>query len=160
VELALVLPLVAILLSIVIEGGLALNAWIRVNTAARDATRFALDAGRPNDVATIVLNKLEGMDTSKVDVYIITGTTDSTGNISDANWASWTDHRWGVRTGGPNLKKTTLVQKLAVAGNTTANRNMPFVVVEVDFQYSPLLASLVARGTYLPMTSYAVMQTY
>lgn len=160
VEMALVLPLVIILLSVVIEAGLALNAWIRVNTAARDATRFALDAGRPNDIASLVLNKLEGMDTSKVDVYIISGTTDSTGNISDSNWASWTDHRWGSRTGGPNLKKATVVSKLTVAGNATANRNLHFTVVEVDFQYSPLLATLLARGTYLPMTSYAFMQSY
>jgi Flp pilus assembly protein TadG len=158
VELALVLPLIIILLSIVIEAGLALNAWIRVNTAARDATRFALDSGRPNDIASLVLNKMEGMDTSRIDVYIISGTTDSTGNISDSNWAAWTNHRWGARTGGPNVRKATIVSKLTVAGNPTANRNLPFVVVEVDFQYSPLLATLLARGTYLPMTSYAIMQ--
>src|SRR4051812_35023950 len=109
VELALVLPLIIILLSIVIEAGLALNAWIRVNTAARDATRFALDSGRPNDIASLVLNKLDGMDTSKIDVYIISGTTDSTGNISDSSWNSWINHRWGARTGGPNVKKSTIV---------------------------------------------------
>jgi hypothetical protein len=58
------------------------------------------------------------------------------------------------------VQKSTIVQKLVVAGNNTANRNMPFIVVEVDFQYSPLLATLVARGSYLPMTSYAIMQMY
>src|SRR6188474_1265966 len=81
VEMALVLPLIVVLLSIVIEAGLALNTWIRVNTAARDATRFALDAGRPGDIASLVLNKMEGFNTSSnvLDVYIITGTTSGGG---------------------------------------------------------------------------------
>lgn len=158
VELALVLPLIVILLSVVIEAGLALNAWVRVNTAARDATRFALDAGRPGDVASLVLNKLEGMDQTQIDVYIITGTTDSSGNITVANWT--VDHRWGGRSGGPNVQRTTIQQKLVVSGNPTANRNMPFTVVEVDFNYSPLMATLVARGASIPMTSYAIVQQY
>jgi len=153
---ALVLPLIVILLSIVIEAGLALNAWIRVSTAARDATRFALDAGRPADTASLVLNKLEGMDTSKIDVYIITGLTNSSGTIT-----TWTvDHRWGGRSGGPNVQQSTIQQKLVVQGQPTANQNMPFTVVEVDFQYSPLLATLLARGLLIPMTSYALVQQY
>ena len=45
-ELALVLPVLVLLLSI-IEGGFAINAWIRVNSAARDATRFAMDPDAP-----------------------------------------------------------------------------------------------------------------
>jgi Flp pilus assembly protein TadG len=153
---ALVLPLIVILLSIVIEAGLALNAWIRVSTAARDATRFALDAGRPADTASLVLNKLDGMDTSKIDVYIITGSTNVSGTIT-----TWTvDHRYGARPGGPNVQRTTIQQKLVVQGQPTANQNMPFTVVEVDFQYSPLLATLLARGLLLPMTSYAFVQQY
>ncbi len=62
VEAALVLPLIVLFLSVVIEGGLALNAWIRVNTAARDATRFALDAARSQDVGSLVLTKLSGIN--------------------------------------------------------------------------------------------------
>lgn len=158
VEMALVLPLIVILLSVVVEAGLALNAWIRVNTAARDATRFALDAGRPGQVASLVLNKLEGMDQSQIDVYIITGTTDSSGNIPAGNWT--VDHRWGARSGGPNVQRTTIQQKLVVSGNPSANRNMPFTVVEVDFNYSPLMATLVAPGSRIPMTSYAIVQQY
>ena len=45
VELALLLPLLVLMLSVIIEGGLAFNAWERVNTASRDATRFMLDRG-------------------------------------------------------------------------------------------------------------------
>src|SRR5438445_464265 len=86
VEMALILPLLILFLSVIIEGGLALNAWLRVNTAARDAARFALDAGPPNQVATLALTKLMGVDfgSSKeisgsvnIDVYVINGLTDS-----------------------------------------------------------------------------------
>lgn len=160
VELALVLPLIIILLSIVIEAGLALNAWMRVNTAARDATRFAIDSGRPADTASLVLNKLQGMDSSKVDIYIITGTTDGNGNIPFDN-AHWNvNHKWGSRSGGTNVTNTTIQQKLVSSSDPSANKNMPFMVVEVDFQYSPLLTSLIARNTFLPMTSYAIIQQY
>ena len=156
VEMALVLPLIVILLSIVIEAGLALNAWIRVSTAARDATRFALDAGRPNDIASLVLNKLDGMDQGQIDVYIVKGTTNSSGTIT-----TWTvDHRWGSRPGGPNVQQATIQQKLVVPSQPTMNQNMSFTVVEVDFQYSPLLATLIARGLTLPMTSYAIVEPY
>src|SRR3712207_114754 len=99
-EMALVLPVLVILFSTLIEGGLALNAWIRVTPAARDPPRFAMDAGRPNDTASLVLNKLAGVEfgssrtftqSTNIDVYIITGETDSNGNITLWSW----DHRYG-----------------------------------------------------------------
>lgn len=160
VEMALVLPLIVLLLSVVIEAGLALNAWIRVSTAARDATRFALDAGRPADTASLVLNKLAGMDTTKIDVYIITGKTDDNGEIPN-NSTYWSvNHRYGNGSAIPKVTRDTIQDRLEVQGQLTAYRNMPFTIVEVDFQYSPMLATLVARGLTIPMTSYAIVQQY
>jgi hypothetical protein len=99
VEFALLLPLLLALLAVIIEAGLALNAWIRVNTAARDATRFAMDSGRPNDTASLALDKLMGVDfgtsreisgSTNLDVYIVTGSTGAAGTIT-----SWSvDHRY------------------------------------------------------------------
>src|SRR2546423_10607066 len=62
VELALLLPILVMILSVAIEGGLALNSWIRVNTAARDATRFEYDTGPADQTAALVLDKLAGID--------------------------------------------------------------------------------------------------
>src|SRR3954452_7957213 len=85
-ELAIIAPVLMLLFSVLVEGGLALNAWIRVTTAARDATRFAMDAGRPVDTAELARNKLGGIDlgssrtftsSAQLNVYIIDGITDN-----------------------------------------------------------------------------------
>jgi hypothetical protein len=163
-ELALMLPFLVALLSIIIEGGFAINAWIRVNSAARDATRFALDAGRPDQTATLVLSKLSGIEfgsradftaTNKVDVYIITGTTSITGSIT-----SWVvTHQYGPSSAGPKVQRSTIQTRLNSQGGTSG-QNVPFTIVEVDYRYQPLLATLIARGSLLPMTSYAIVQQY
>ena len=88
VEAALVLPILLLLLAFVLEGGLALNAWLRVNTAARDATRFALDGGRNSDIATLVVSKLVRLDSTQINVYVIHGQTNNTGTV-----AIWTPTR-------------------------------------------------------------------
>ncbi len=167
VEMALLLPLLILLFSVLIEAGLALNAWIRVNTAARDATRFALDAGRPAQVADLVRTKLAGIefgssrtftDSPNLDVYIITGTTNISGLISTWN----VNHVYDGDGGGPaqpTVQRTTIEQRLRSQG-VGPSRNMPFVLVEVDFKYTPLLGSLLGRGTRLPMISYALIQQY
>jgi hypothetical protein len=152
------------LLSIIIEGGFAINAWIRVNTAARDATRFAMDAGRPDQTATLVLSKLGGIEfgsspnfttTDKVDIYIITGKTNGSGVITTWN----IDHRWGPSNAGPRVQQSDIQARLNSQGGTTSY-NVPFTIVEVQFRYQPLLATLVARGSNIPMTSYAIVQQY
>jgi Flp pilus assembly protein TadG len=154
IELALVLPLLVLLLSVVIEAGLALNAWIRVSTAARDATRFAVDAGRPSDTASLVLTKLTGLDQSQLTVFIITVATDSNGNIT--TWS--VDRRVG--SGTRRVQQSDIQQRIAVAGNPQASQNLELIVVEVDYNYSPLLATLVARGATIPMTSFAIIKQY
>jgi hypothetical protein len=168
VEVALVLPMLVVLLSIVIEGGLALNAWIRVNTAARDATRFAADAARPDEVASLVLNKLGGIDfgssreftrSMELDVYIIKGTTGVTSTITTWN----VDHRWDGNSGGvsetPVVQRSTIQTRLQSQG-TTAARSIPFTIVEVQYNYTPLLATLFSGNAKLLMTSYALIQQY
>ena len=161
-EMALIAPLLVMLLSVIIEGGLALNAWLRVNTAARDATRFAMDAGRPDQTRDLVLNKLTGIDfgsnhsttnSTWLDVFIITGATDNTGNI-----ATWTvDHQYG--TGTPKVARSIIQSRLRSQG-AAASQNIPFTIVEVDYQYQPLLGTLVPRGAKIPMSSYAIVQQY
>lgn len=166
VEMALILPLLALFLSVVIEGGLALNAWIRVNTAARDATRFALDAGRPDGVTSLTLSKLAGIDfgssreisgSGNLDVWIINGLTDASGNIPNdsAHWK--VTHSWdGDGMGGnPVVTRTAIQSRLATLGDPG---NIPFVITEVDFMYTPLLSYLIAPNARLPMSSYAIME--
>jgi len=149
---ALVLPLLLLLLTGVVDAGLAVTAWLRVNTAARDATRFALDAGRPGDTASLVLNKLNGLDQSQINVYIIKGTTDSAGTIpnSSPNWV--VSHPYGAGPATPNVQPATVQAGLQSA-------SVPFVVVKVDLMYQPLLSSLLLSSAGLPMSSYAVVQT-
>ena len=167
VEMALLLPLLILLLSVLVEAGLALNAWVRVNTAARDATRFALDAGRPPQVAELVRTKLAGIDfgssrtitdSPNLDIYIITGTTGVSGTISV--WS--VRHIYDGDGGGPatpTVQRATIEQRLRSQG-VQPSQNMPFVLVEVDFKYTPLLGTLLGRGTRLPMMSYAIIQQY
>jgi hypothetical protein len=163
----LLLPVLILLFSVLIEAGLALNAWVRVNTAARDATRFALDAGRPAQVADLVRAKLAGIefgasrtitDIPNLDIYIITGTTNASGLISTWN----ASHIYDGDGGGPALptvQRATIEQRLRSQG-IPPSQNVPFVLVEVDFRYTPLLGTLLGRGTRLPMISYAIIQQY
>ena len=168
VELALILPLLVVVLSIVIEAGLALNAWIRVNTAARDATRFVLDAGRPGDTVLLVREKLKGIDfgssremtsSTHVDIYMIKGTTNASGFIPTGSQYWKVDHIYDpdARGGTPRITRSAVEARIRQLGNPNS---IPFAIVEVDFQYTPLLATLLARGATLPMTSYAIMQQY
>jgi len=166
VEAALVLPLIVLFLSVVIEGGLALNAWIRVNTAARDATRFALDEARPSDVGSLVLSKLQGIDfgssrnisgSVNIDIYQINGLTDGSGGIPND-----TTH-WRITpivTNNsliPSISRQTVSNRIkSQAGSNAAN--VPFVIVEVDFKYTPVLSNLIAPNAKLPMYSYAIIQ--
>lgn len=156
-EFALIFPILLVLLSAILEGGLAINAWLRVQTAARDGVRFALDAGRPDDVATLVLNKLAGVDQSQVNIYIIRGTTNSSGQIPASNWS--VDHRYGADPAGPRVQRTTI--ETGLGGPTDpASRNIPFVVVEVSYVYRPVFLRLVTGALTIPMTSYAIIQQY
>jgi hypothetical protein len=166
VEAALILPLLVLFLSVVIEAGLALNAWIRVNTAARDATRFALDAGRPDAVGSLTLTKLAGIDfgsskaisgSGNIDIYQISGLTDGSGNIPNDTTHWNVNHSYdGDGSGGnPTVTRTTISNRIKATGSPG---NIPFVIVEVDFKYTPLLATLIRPNTKLPMMSYAIIQ--
>jgi Flp pilus assembly protein TadG len=164
VEMALLLPLLMILLSVVLEGGLALNAWIRVNTAARDAARFAYDAGRPDQTVNLVLDKLAGVEfdanheitgSTNIDIFIITATTSSTGVIT--TWDVNHHYDGGADGNGPKLTQATVQARLNSQG-FTVSQSATLTIVEVDFNYTPLLATLVARGTQIPMTSFAMIQ--
>ena len=163
VELAMLLPLLVLMLSVIIEGGLAFNAWERVNTAARDATRFMLDRGTPGQTVTLVLNKLQGIDfgssrnitgSLNLDIFSVQGSTDGTGNISV--WTQTQIYNGNGSSGDtPNVTSAGIQSKLQSVGDPT---NISFVLVEVDFKYTPLLGSLIARNTQLPMSNYAIIQ--
>ncbi len=168
VEMALILPLLVLLLAIIIDAGLAISAWLRVTSAARDATRFTMDAGRPADTASLVLNKLAGIEfgtsgtytlSTEINIYVITGTTNSTGAISV--WAP--THIYGAAPSNdpnyPRVQRSVIQQRLASVG-PEPNRNMPFTIVEVDYNYTPIIASLIAPYTRLPMTGFAIVHQY
>lgn len=163
-ELALILPFLLLLLAVVVEVGLALNSWLRVNTAARDATRFALDAGRPADTASLVVAKLQGMEVSQLNVYLIEGKTNSAGNIPPATvyWSVtriYTSTDTLAQSGLPRLQRSAIETRLASQGNT-ANIDMPFKIVEVDYVYRPLVLGVILGTSGIPMTSYAIVQQY
>lgn len=162
VELALVLPILLFLIGIILEGGLALNAWMRVNNAARDGTRFALDAGRDADLRDLVLDRVSGLDQGKLDIYVIRSGTDNGGQIG-SNPNQWNNsqvsHVWGSRSGGPSVTPRTIQQGLN-SSNASANANILFTIVEVDYIYTPFFITLVTGGADIPMTSYALVQQY
>ena len=165
VELSLTLPLLMILLSVIVEGGLALNAWMRVNTAARDATRFAMDSGRPNDTGSLVLTKLTGIDfgtsstftqTKNVDIFIITASTGADGTIN-----SWSVNH--VYDGIANSQNTPLVQQSTIQARLnsqgfTVSQSVNLTIVEVDYIYTPVVGTLLAGGAKIPMSNYAMVQ--
>jgi len=159
VELALVLPMLMVLLVGIADVGLGLQAWLEVNNAARDATRFALDAGTANDITSLALTKLGGLDTTPANIYIINGKTDASGTLpnSSPNWV--VDHHYGAGPATANVQPATIQALLQTPGDPTANHNLPFVIVEVDLNYIPLILGLFAPGSSLPMTSYAIIQT-
>lgn len=164
VELSLTLPILMILMSIVVEGGLALNAWLRVNTAARDATRFALDSGRPVDTASLVNQKLQGVDfgsggsstpSSKVDVFIVTARTNGSGQIT--NWTVAHQYDGNSDNNSIRLQQSTIQARLDSQG-LNASQNVNLILVEVDYVYTPIIGTLLASGASIPMTSYAMAQ--
>jgi hypothetical protein len=163
VELAMLLPLLVLMLSVIIEGGLAFNAWERVNTASRDATRFMLDRGTPDQAVVLVLNKLQGIDfgssrtmtqSLNLDIYSVQGSTGSAGTIT--TWTQTEIYNGDGSLGdSPKVTRAGIESKLQSVGDPT---NISFVLVEVDFRYTPLLGSLIARNTQLPMSNYAIIQ--
>ncbi|MBF6613479.1 MAG: pilus assembly protein [Chloroflexi bacterium] len=165
VEVALVLPLLVLILGIVIEAGLALNAWTRVNTAARDSTRFVLNAGRTDDANTLVVNKLRGIDfgsdrgaaSTKLDVYVITGTTTVLGTLPSTS-PNWNVHHYGSGPATPNITASVVQQRLSTQG-ADASKCVVFVLVEVDYIYTPIVGTIVNNGALLPMSSYALAQS-
>lgn len=168
VELALLLPVLVLLLSVVVEAGLALNAWVRVTTAARDATRFALDQGRPGDTVSLVLYKLKGVDfgssreltgSLNIDIFRIQGSTTPTGTIPPdaSHWKPDQIYNGNGSNGDTaSVTRSMVESRLQYAGGSAAD--ITFVIVEVDFKYTPVLGSLLAPGTKLPMTSYSFIQ--
>ncbi|MEO5951791.1 MAG: TadE/TadG family type IV pilus assembly protein [Chloroflexia bacterium] len=172
VELALLLPLLVLLLSVVIEAGLILNAWLRVNTASRDATRFLLDQGRQGDITNLVLYKLKGVDfgSSKeitgslnIDIFKVEGATDSSGNIPSSGnqpngrpwWKADQIYNGNGSSDVIQISRTAIQTRLQAIGNAS---NITFVIVEVQFKYTPVLATLIAPGAQISMSNYAIIQ--
>ena len=158
IEAALLFPLLLLLFAVLVDAGLALNSWLRVNTAARDATRFVMDAGRPGETVSLVLEKLEGLDAGEINVYIIRGETTPAGALpaTSANWN--VSHAYGGGPNEPRLQREAIEAGLAVPGNPDASRSLRFAIVEVTMNYSPFLGALLAPGSSLPMSSYALIQ--
>ncbi|HEX8228752.1 MAG TPA: TadE/TadG family type IV pilus assembly protein [Chloroflexia bacterium] len=161
VELALTMPLLALLLAVVIDGGLAINSWMRITTAARDGTRFAMDSGRPVDVKDLIMSKLPGLDAGEVDIYLISGKTNPGGNIpctSCSNWNVVYHYGPGPAT-GHTVQPLQIRERLRVAGDEQADDELPFTLVEVDYVYEPFLGKLLGNLT-IPMSSYAIVEQY
>lgn len=164
VEMAMTLPLLVLLFAVLIDGGLGINSWLRVNTAARDGTRFAMDAGRSTDIKDLIMSKLNGLDANQVDVYIIKDTTDNNGAINTRGNGDWKSnsivyHYGPGDTDKPRVRPATIEARLVVAADANASHNVQFTIVEVDYKYSTLLGSFI-RQPILPMTSYALVQQY
>jgi hypothetical protein len=159
VEAAFILPILLIILAVVLEGGLALNAWLRVQTAARDATRFALDAGRPAEITSLVHQKLVWMDHDQLNIYLIRGKTDSSGNIPRSNPFWVENHLWGGRPTAATITPQSIKERLGMTGSGY-NGNVPFVIVEVNYVYVPTFIRVLTGEARIPMTSYAIIHQY
>lgn len=165
VEVALVLPLLVLILAIVIEAGLALNAWTRVNTAARDSTRFVVDAGSTDDANTLVVDKLRGIDfgsdrgaaSVNLNVYVITGTTTALGTLPSTS-PNWNVHHYGSGPATPNITASVVQQRLSTQG-ADATKCVIFALVEVDYVYTPIVGTIANNGALIPMSSYAIAQS-
>jgi hypothetical protein len=155
VEMAILLPLLMLILAVVTEGTLAYNAWIRVNTAARDGARFALDKSRPDDISALVIRKLDGMDTSELNIYLITGNTDDSGRIT-----TWdTSHLYGGGDDTPGVSQAAIEERLQSQGSQPSY-DVPFVIVEVDYVYNPVALGLFLGRLNIPMSSYDLIHQY
>jgi hypothetical protein len=162
VEAALILPILLMILAVVLEGGMALNAWLRVQTAARDATRFALDAGRPPEITSLVHEKLVWMDQDQLNIYLIRGKTNDGGQIppGTGNEQFWDeDHLWGGRPTGATITPSAIQERLAMTGGGY-NNDVPFVIVEVNYVYVPTFIRVLTGNARIPMTSYAIIHQY
>lgn len=167
VELALTMPLLALLLAVVIDGGLAFNSWLRVTTAARDATRFAMDAGSNTDIRDLVYSKVPGLDTGQLTIYIIKGKTNCSARITDSSGSPLGSEYWSVTKYGPGgansykVLPTDIEKRLVIAINGTQAdaKNVPFTIVEVDYNYSTFLGKIIGADK-IPMTSFAIVQQY
>jgi hypothetical protein len=155
------MPLLALLLAVVIDGGLAINSWLRVTTAARDGTRFALDAGRSVDVKDLILTKLPGLDANQINIYIISGKTNSGGNIPCTGCSNWNViYHYGPGSAtGNKVQPDQIRERLRVNSDSSADDNLPFTLVEVDYVYEPFLGKILGNVT-IPMSSYAIVEQY
>jgi hypothetical protein len=162
VEAALILPILLIILVGVLETGMALNAWLRVQTAARDATRFALDAGRASEIVSLVDAKLVWMDDNQINIYLIKGRTNEGGVIPNGggNPPYWSEsHLYGGSPHGARVTRQTIETRLGGAGNPHAY-SVPFVIVEVDYVYVPVFLQVLVGDRRIHMTSYAIIHQY
>ena len=110
-----------------------------------------------------MLNKLQGIDfgaspnvtgSLNLDIFSVQGSTDGFGNIS--TWTQTEIYNGNGSSGDtPNVTSASIQAKLQSVGDAS---NISFVLVEVDFKYTPLLGSLIARNTQLPMSNYAIIQ--
>ncbi|MEO8285361.1 MAG: TadE family protein [Chloroflexota bacterium] len=155
VEMTLMLPILMLIFAVVLEGTLAFNAWSRVNTAARDATRFTLDAGRPAETVDLVIRKLSGLDTGQMNIYIIKGVTDLNGDIGI--WDS--NHAYGTGAADPVVTPEE-IQALLQNQGVDPSRDVSFAIVEVSYVYNPLVLGAFLGSANLPMRSYAIIQQY
>ncbi len=157
---ALVLPVLIVLLSVILEGGLAINAWLRVNTAARDGTRFAMDGATNAEIGQLILEKLSELDQSRMDIYLVKSRTNSGGVIIPSEWDNDNVyHLHGSGAAEPNVSRVTIQQRLGTGG-TAASRNISVTIVEVDYRYLPQFMRLVTGALEIPMSSYAIVQQY
>jgi hypothetical protein len=146
----------------VLETGMALNAWLRVQTASRDATRFALDAGRPDEIVRLVHAKLTRMDGDQINIYLIKGRTNDGGIIPNGggNPPFWNEsHLYGGSPHGARVTRQTIETRLGGAGNPRAY-SVPFVIVEVDYVYVPVFLQALVGDRRIHMTSYAIIHQY
>jgi hypothetical protein len=120
-----------------------------------------------------VLEKLAGIEfgqskeftrSLELDVYIIKGRTNNLCQVPNASPYWVVDHRWdGDFSPSPpesvRITNTKIATALQSQGMSNC-RDIPFTIVEVQYRYTPLFATLLARGAKLPMSSYAIIQQY
>lgn len=84
VELGLMLPVMALLLFLLVEGASAMHAYSDIVEASREGARMALMDGAPPDIEALVTSVTNTLDPAFLTTSVITGTDTVTVEVSYA----------------------------------------------------------------------------
>jgi hypothetical protein len=139
-EMALVLPVLAMLTMGVIEMGLLLNAYINVVNLAREAARISLDGATNCEMRSVLTTQASGrLDLPNAGaVLIVRGKTNNSGVVPSSSSPWWiVDPSNPTTAGGRAISLVS--QRTDFQGTNVANTSgVNFVLVEVHYLHQTI----------------------